>query len=377
MFRKPGGAIFSAASMIARAMSSTKRQSRAGVPDTANVAYGPSGGAATGVMPWPPGLQPLRYHETIPDSVMQDSDRGSTGNPEFSVIIPTFNRAHVLPRAIDSVLRQSHGDFELLVVDDGSTDGTAQCIASYRDARIRYIRHEHNRGQNPALNTGLEAARGTFVSFLDSDDAWDAGMLETVLAKFRSDEELGWVYTAYRVQDAEGLVLGPLGGTVEGWVYAEALEQGHVSPPTTLSVRRTSFGVVGGFDLDIVVGQDDVMCLKLARAFKVGRVDAVLATLHWDGGMRLSDDVVGVADGYYALHERFSADTLALCGRATLARHYAHAGTLFLNAGRRRMAVRAYVKCLTRGWSAAAVPRLGFSLLPRLCQDGIRHLRRD
>ena len=308
---------------------------------------------------------------------MPDSDRRSTDNPEFSVIIPTFNRAHVLPRAIDSVLGQSHGDFELLVVDDGSADGTAQCVARYQDARIQYIRHEQNRGQNTALNTGIAVARGTFVSFLDSDDAWDPAMLETVRAKFGSDDELGWVYTAYRLQQAGGRVLSPLSGTVEGWVYAEALEQGHVAPPTVLSVRRTCFDVTGDFDVDVIVGQDDVMCLKLARSFKVGRVDGVLATMHWDGGMRLSDDLVRVAEGYYALHQRFSADIVALCGRATLARHYARAGILFLNAGNGRMAFVAYCKSLTQGRSAAVIPRMCFSLLPPSWRQRIREIRRN
>ncbi|MDO8793107.1 MAG: glycosyltransferase family 2 protein, partial [Vicinamibacterales bacterium] len=205
---------------------------------------------------------------TAPTGVAPTFEGQALASPAFSVIIPTFNRAHVLPRAIESVLEQSYADFELLVVDDGSVDGTEQCVATCRDARVRYIRHGHNRGQNAALNSGLERARGTFVSFLDSDDAWDGGMLEAVLDKFRSDGELGWVHTAFRVRSATGAVEPSMGSTLEGWIYREALEAGAVSPPTTLSVRRTCFDTVGPFDLDVVVGQDDVMCLKLARSFK-------------------------------------------------------------------------------------------------------------
>lgn len=303
---------------------------------------------------------------------MPDSDRRSADNPEFSVIIPTFNRAHVLPRAIDSVLGQSHGDFELLVVDDGSVDGTEPCVAAYRDVRIRYIRHEHNRGQNTARNTGLEAARGMFVSFLDSDDEWDAGMLEAVHARFRSDEELGWVYTAYRFREAGGEVRSPLGGTLEGWVYTEALEQGHVSPPTAFSVRRTCFDRVGGFDPDISVGDDDVMCFTLARSFKVGRIDIVLATLHEDGGGRVSDDPARTAEDSHAVYQKFGADIQARCGRGTMARHYADVGSHLLSGGHRRLAFRVYRRSVAYGWSAEAARGMMLLLLPRWCQQRVR-----
>lgn len=306
---------------------------------------------------------------------MSHPDGQAVQPPAFSVIIPTYNRAHVLPRAIGSVLGQSCGNLELLIVDDGSSDGTDRCVAGFRDARIRYIRHEQNHGQNTALNTGLREARGTFVSFLDSDDEWDQDMLEAVRARFASDPDLGWVYTAYRVKEASGRVSTPAGGGLDGWVYAEALEQGHVAPPTVFSVRRSCFDVTGGFDLDVVVGQDDVMCLKLARSFKVGHVNAVLATMHWDSGARLSDDLLRTAVGYYRVYETFSADIVAQCGRATLARRYAHAGMLFLNAGKGRMAFVAYFKSLTQGRSAAAIPGMCFSLLPPRWREGIRAMR--
>lgn len=312
---------------------------------------------------------------TVAVCVMSNPMPPLSATPGFTVIIPTFDRVHVLPRAIDSVLRQSFADFELLVIDDGSSDGTEECVAGYRDGRIRYIRHERNRGQNTALNTGLAQARGAFVSFLDSDDEWDPAMLETVLERFRLDDELGWVYTAYRVKEASGLVRAPVSATLEGWIYAQALEQAHVSPPTTLSVRRSCFDVVGLFDCDVVVGQDDVMCLTLARTFKAGRVDSVLATIHADGGSRLTDDPARTAAGYYALYEKFSADILAHCGRATLARHYTHAGRLFASAGNRRMAFTAHFKSLASGRSAAAIPRMVFSLVPRSWQQRVRAIR--
>jgi len=93
-------------------------------------------------------------------------------NPTVSVIIPTYNRAHLLDRAIRSVLDQTYQDFELIVVDDGSSDPTAEVIATFADPRIYYLRHEKNRGAAAARNTGIEASQGDYVAFLDSDCEW-------------------------------------------------------------------------------------------------------------------------------------------------------------------------------------------------------------
>ncbi|HZL34515.1 MAG TPA: glycosyltransferase family 2 protein [Tepidisphaeraceae bacterium] len=91
-------------------------------------------------------------------------------DPFFSVVIPTYNRAHLLRGAVDSVLAQEDTDFELIVVDDGSTDNTAEALAGY-GARVRLLRQE-NRGPGPARNLGIRAAKGRYIAFLDSDDRW-------------------------------------------------------------------------------------------------------------------------------------------------------------------------------------------------------------
>lgn len=95
--------------------------------------------------------------------------------PFFSVIVCTFNRAGLLPRALDSVLAQVESDWEVVIVDDGSTDDTVQTVQKYAesDPRFRLLRHEQNRGTSVARNTGIAHADGLFVTFLDSDDAYD------------------------------------------------------------------------------------------------------------------------------------------------------------------------------------------------------------
>lgn len=104
----------------------------------------------------------------------------SAANLLVSVVIPSFNRTEVVERAIDSVLKQSYEHVEVIVVDDGSEDGPQleELVAQKRDPRLRLIRHETNLGGGAARNTGVEAAHGILVAFLDSDDEWDPGKLE-------------------------------------------------------------------------------------------------------------------------------------------------------------------------------------------------------
>lgn len=102
-------------------------------------------------------------------------------DPSVSVVIPYYNRPDVIGRAIGSVRRQSFSDWELIVVDDGSDEPSRLDSASAPDPRIRYIRHERNRGVSAARNTGVEASRGRFVAFLDSDDEWLPKKLESQL----------------------------------------------------------------------------------------------------------------------------------------------------------------------------------------------------
>ena len=103
-------------------------------------------------------------------------------SPQVSVVIPTYNRADLLGKAIESVLDQSYRDLELIVVDDASTDGTPQVVRGYGDPRVRYIVLQENRRQGVAMNAGIANARGDVIAFLDSDDTWLPAKLERQLA---------------------------------------------------------------------------------------------------------------------------------------------------------------------------------------------------
>lgn len=125
-----------------------------------------------------------------------------------SVLVPTYNRADCLLETLDCVLAQTHTDWELIVIDDGSTDGTGGLVAAHfqGDSRLRYI-YQQNAGVSHARNTGLRAAKGNFIAFLDSDDHWKPWKLEAQLACMKSHPEVGMVWTDMETIDHTGAFL--------------------------------------------------------------------------------------------------------------------------------------------------------------------------
>ncbi len=119
-------------------------------------------------------------------------------NKLVSVIIPTYNRAKTLPRAIKSALSQSYKNIEVIIVDDGSTDNTEEIVKNYQDSRIVFLKHITNEGCAAALNTGISNVKGEYVAFLDSDDEWLPTKIEKQMVKFKYvDENVGVIYTNF------------------------------------------------------------------------------------------------------------------------------------------------------------------------------------
>jgi glycosyltransferase involved in cell wall biosynthesis len=122
--------------------------------------------------------------------------------PLVSAVIPVYNGASFIRESIESVLAQTWTDLECIVVDDGSTDGTAAAVSEVRDDRLRYV-YQDNAGVAVARNRGIDEAKGAFVAFLDADDLWLPTKLERQLALFRERPELGLVVTGYTIVDEE------------------------------------------------------------------------------------------------------------------------------------------------------------------------------
>lgn len=128
---------------------------------------------------------------------------GNSNVPEVSIILPTYNRVDVIGRAIASILQQTHTDWELLVVDDGSTDGTHERLQGL-DPRIRWLASQTNQGVAAARNTGLAAATGRYVAFMDSDDAWRPQFLALTIAFLRAHPQARWVATEFHEDPGDG-----------------------------------------------------------------------------------------------------------------------------------------------------------------------------
>lgn len=144
------------------------------------------------------------------------ASKKTSSRPSVSVVVATYNRAHTLPRCIDSILSQTYPFFEIVVVDDGSTDETKTVVSAYRDARMRYHRLDKNKGATTARNAGIELARGEFIMVWDSDDELMPHALERVVEIFDTHPEADVVSAPAKVIAAGREVVYPT--LAEGWV---------------------------------------------------------------------------------------------------------------------------------------------------------------
>ncbi len=192
--------------------------------------------------------------------------------PKVSVIISTYNRAALLPRAVNSVLAQSFQDFELLIVDDGSADDTPQVIARFTDSRIRPFRHNPNRGQSAAINTGLANARSEFAALLDDDCALTPDSLADRLAALESaPPEVGLVYGWIDiVNSATGEARPHVRPTlVDAEAFEYQLTDSILSHTVTFFFRTSAARDIGGYDEHISIGNDHYFLTSMLSKYRI------------------------------------------------------------------------------------------------------------
>ncbi len=210
--------------------------------------------------------------------------------PKVSVVIPTYNRAHVLGEAMQSVLDQTFDGFELIVVDDGSTDNTKEVVASFGDPRIKYI-YQENRGASAAYNTGILASRGEYIAFLDSDDIWLPQKLELQVKLLNSRPDVALVCSDGYIFDVRtNSTLGrywhgvPFGYRVDPQRASrdplrEMLVWGCFISETFVMVRREVFNEVGGYDESLKDHVDWDMYVRVCQRFAIETIDIPLAKM--------------------------------------------------------------------------------------------------
>jgi GT2 family glycosyltransferase len=223
------------------------------------------------------------------------------GLPDISVVLATYNRKNHLPRAIASVLAQDGARFELIVVDDASTDGTRAYLATLSDPRIRVVAAERNLGPSGARNLGLRAARAEVVAFLDSDDAYLAGRLSVPLACLAADRDLVCVLSSAvkfdRAVPREARIPAVrLAAPAFEWALIADLIPVEA---TSMTVRRAAALAVGGFCQELRLTEDREFLIRLARKGAGRLVADLLWQKFWVDGS-LSNDWAGAGSGLLA-----------------------------------------------------------------------------
>ena len=300
----------------------------------------------------------------------------------ISVIIPTYNSGIFIGEAIHSVLCQTCTDYEIIVIDDGSTDNTREIIEkNFPQVRYFYI---PNQGVSRARNYGIRMARGEFIAFLDADDLWLPEKLEKQLEVFKADQELMLVFTEHRVFDTNGFrkqLFFKKKRLMKGDIVKNIFFYSHVTTSTVV-VRRHVFQEVGFFEENLKAAEDDNLWMRIALKFRIHLIDEVLVNYRWTE-KSLSRTAANLFDGdlkNIELIEKKHKDLRKHLGQANIRRKksdiYNFYGYFFFSKGDHAMAKRYLIK------SIAFYPHIGsiiyyiFSFFPPSFIENIRHVKR-
>lgn len=219
---------------------------------------------------------------------MQALGKGTVSNPSVSVIVPLFNKEPYVLRAIDSVLTQSFHDFEIVVVNDGSTDNGPEIVRHIHDPRIRLIDQE-NAGVSAARNRGIREARSDLLAFLDADDQWMQNFLDTIL-KLRTDYPPAGAYaTGYRIVMPNGSARDVIAPSKPGDGSTGLLEDyfrvARHAPvwSSAVAVRRATFERTGLFREGVTMGEDIDMWLRIAAYDSIACSREICAVYYYGG----------------------------------------------------------------------------------------------
>jgi len=239
---------------------------------------------------------------------------GATRQPAISIVMPCFNGAAYLPTSVGSVLGQTFADWELIVVDDGSTDASFDWLQRQSDPRLVLVR-QANQGVSAARNAGLSRARGDYVAFLDADDTWAPTFLEKMLSALQSQPQAVLAYCGWQN-------LGLSGGRGQPFVppdyetpeKRETLFAGCRWPVHAALSQRAAVLTAGGFNAGLKNAEDYALWLEMAGTTPIVRVPEVLAFYHFHGGEQASSNRARAAlhllhaqQQYLARHSDFAS----------------------------------------------------------------------
>lgn len=239
--------------------------------------------------------------------------------PKVTVVIPAYNAMEFLPETLDSVLQQTFTDFEVLIVNDGSTDAIAAWFITVKDDRVRLI-SQANQGLSGARNTGITEARGEYIAFLDADDLWASTKLEQQVHCLDHHPEVGLVYTWTRLVDETGKPTGvKYDSQLEGNVWQQILVGDIVCSGSSAMVRRSCFDLVGGFDPDLSPAADFDMWTRIAAYYHFAVVKEFLLDYRQHSSSMSRNHLKMMQDLRITFEKRFQSVPLELLHLRNLA----------------------------------------------------------
>ncbi|MBR2958422.1 MAG: glycosyltransferase family 2 protein [Bacteroidales bacterium] len=208
--------------------------------------------------------------------------------PLFSVIIPLYNKAPYVGKTIDSVLGQTLGNYELIIVDNGSNDGSHEIVAAFTDHRIKIVRLEENVGVSNARNKGVSLASAPHITFLDADDWWEPTFLEEMAGLIDRHPDAGIYGTGYYIVKNGKKRLAPIGvdeGFEEGEInYCAVYAKTLCMPLTSITVAmpKAIFDETGGFKPHLKLGEDFDLWVRIALKHKTVFLNKPLSNYNQD-----------------------------------------------------------------------------------------------
>jgi glycosyltransferase involved in cell wall biosynthesis len=238
-------------------------------------------------------------------------------DPVVSVIIPSYNREHLIIKAINSILNQTYKDFEILVIDDASTDNTKQVIEDLRKENIRYFRLEKNGGQCIARNYGVKMAKGQYIAFLDSDDEWLPNKLNLQIECFKNgSDRLGCVYAfAYQNDVIKGITTLASKNFHRGNIYNRFLEGFCPPTPSIFMVKKEAYQKVGGFDENLITFVDFDLWMRISQYYDFDFVEEPLIIKYEQIGDQYVNNFEKRYKGYRLLREKWRDDVIKINGK--------------------------------------------------------------
>jgi len=246
---------------------------------------------------------------------------------KVSVIIPTHNRPDLLPKAIKSVLNQSYQDFEVIVVDDGLEIRAESIVKKVNDSRIVYIQHETERGGAAARNTGIKAAQGEFIAFLDDDDEWLPKKLEIQMSRFRdTNQEVGFCFSAVKIVKNKVEEFNYVPEGIANY-YEDILRRFKGFLTSTLIVKKYVFNKVGIFDELLPSHQEVDLMIKMSKSYKGLGINQHLISMMGDNSNKIGADLKKRIRGREMILNKYLDDFKKR--PKLLARHYFWLGLMY------------------------------------------------